>query len=142
MPLFRRKKKSRSFTLSINPVVGNIGPGESISATVTVSPRQSEAAPVNLHAGKTLEGGGLSPGLNVSFNPPMGMAPFTSVMNISTTTELAPGAYPFLVIAAGEGIKQLATYTLIVGSGKSVAEVKKLAEKPAVGPIKERQQYL
>lgn len=67
-----------------------------------------------------MEGGGLQSGINISFDPPLGVPFFTSVMNVSTSSELAAGAYPFLVIAAGEDMKQLATYTLIVRSKTAV----------------------
>ncbi len=126
--LFRRRKKLRTFTLNIDPVMGNIAPGESASASIVVKPSSREVAPVNLLAGSTPEGGGLPSGLDVSFGAPLGIPPFTSVMKISTSPELSPGAYPFLVIATGGDTKQLATYTLIVRSGKPAAE--KLAAQP------------
>lgn len=121
--LLGRRKRLQAFTLDLNPVMGNIAPGESASASITVGSSGSEGAAVTLVAGTTAEGGGLPAGINVSFNPPLGIAPFSSAMNISTSPELAPGAYSFLVIAAGKDTKLMATYTLIVRSGKP-------AEKP------------
>lgn len=137
MPLFGRRKKLQTFTLDVHPVVGNIAPGESASASVAVSPSSKEVASVNLLAGSTPEGGGLPAGLNVSFNPPLGVPPFTSVMNISTSPEVASGAYPFLVVATGPGTKQMRTYTLIVRQKKPVAE-KPTAEEPTIQPAQEQ----
>ena len=68
----------------------------------------------------------LPKGINVSFNPPLGIPLFSSVMNVSTSSGVAPNTYPFLVVATGADTKQLATYTLIVRSGKPITE------KPAV----------
>jgi len=132
LPLFRRRKKPRTFTLDVFPVIGNVTPGGSASASIVVKPSSRELASVNLLAGSTPEGGGLPSGLNVSFSTPLGIPPFTSVMKISTSSELPPGVHPFLVIATGEDTKQLATYTLIVRSGKPAAE------KPAAQPVQEQ----
>ena len=137
MPLFGRRKKLRTFTLDVHPVVGSIAPGESASASVAVSPSNSGVTSVNLLAGSTPEGGGLPAGLQVSFNPPLGVPPFTSVMNISTSSEVAPGAYSFLVIGTGADTKQMRTYTLIVRPKKPVAE-KPAAEEPAIQPTQEQ----
>jgi hypothetical protein len=108
--------------------MGSITTGGSASASVVVKPSSRELFSVNLLAGSTPEGGGLPSGLNVSFGAPVGIPPFTSVMKISTSPELPPGVYPFLVIATSEDTKQMMTYTLIVRSGKPAAE--KLAAQP------------
>lgn len=135
MPLFGRGKKRRTFTLSLTPVMGNVPSGGSATAAISVSPSRREASVVNLSAGLTMEGGGLQSGINISFDPPLGVPFFTSVMNISAAPELTPGAYPFLVIAAGEDMKQMVTYTLIVRAGKSAKE----AKKPVLKRTTERQ---
>lgn len=114
MPLFRRKKKRKEFTMSLVPVMRDISPGESATATVSLSPSGKEASMVRISAGTTAEGGALQPGVSIAFDPPLGVPYFSSVMKVSTTTELAPGAYSFLITAAGEDMRQLATYTLIV----------------------------
>jgi len=116
--------------------MGSVTPGGSASASIVVKPSSREVAPVNLLAGSTPEGGGLSSGLDVSFSTPLGIPPFTSVMKISTSPELSPDVYPFLVIGTGEDTKQLATYTLIVRSEKlaakkPVAEVQPAQEQTA-----------
>jgi hypothetical protein len=102
--------------------MGSVTPGGSASASVVVKPSSREVAPVNLLAGSTLEGGGLPSGLNVSFGAPLGIPPFISVMKISTSSELPPGVYPFLVIGTGEDTKQMMTYTLIVRPRKITKE--------------------
>ncbi len=121
------RKKFRTFTLELNPLMESITPGGSASASVAIKPSSREVTSVNLLAGTTSEGGGLSAGLKVSFSPPLGIPPFNSTMNVSTSPKVVPGAYPFLVIAAGEDTKQMATYTLIVRSKKRVA--KRIAAK-------------
>jgi aminopeptidase S len=99
----------------------NIVPGGSASATVATKPSGRGVSTVKLSAGSTPEGG-LPTGISVSFSPPLGTPSFTSTINISTSSKVAPGAYPFLVIAAGEDTKQMATYTLIVRSEKFVVK--------------------
>ncbi|MDI6643315.1 MAG: hypothetical protein QMD95_04630 [Candidatus Hodarchaeaceae archaeon] len=120
--LFRRRKKLQTFTLDLNPVMGTIAPGGSASASITVGSSSREGAAVTLQAGTTAEGGGPPAGINVSFNPQLGVAPFSSVMNVSTSLEFAPGVYPFLVIATGKDMKLMATYTLIVRLEKTATK--------------------
>jgi len=107
--------------LELNPVMESIMPGGSASTVVTINPSGREVSTVKLSAGSTPEGG-LPTGISVSFSPPLGTPSFTSTMNISTSSKVAPGAYPFLVIAAGEDTKQMVTYTLIVRSEKFVVK--------------------
>ncbi len=104
--------------MDLNPVMGNIAPGGSASASIAVRPSSATVGAVNLSVGTTAEGGGLPAGLNVSMNPPVGVPPFVSAMNISTSSELAPGVHCFLVTAVGPDMTQMATYTLIVRSGQ------------------------
>jgi len=132
LPLFRRKEKRRTFTLDVYPVMGSVAPGESASASIAVGSSSKEGTAVNLLAGSTPGGGGLPTGVNVSFSPPLGVPPFTSVMNISASPEVALGAYPFLVVGTGKDTKQMKTYTLIVRSAKPVVE------KPAVQRAQEQ----
>jgi len=68
--LFSRKT-FRTFTLELNPVMKNIMPGGSASATVAIKPSGRETSIVKLSAGSTPEGG-LPAGINVSFSPPRG----------------------------------------------------------------------
>jgi len=133
LPLFGKKLKT--FTLEINPVMESIMPGVSASASVAVKSSSREISTVKLSAGSTPEGG-LPTGISVSFSPPLGTPQFTSTMNISTSTKVAPGAYPFLVIATGEDTSQMATYTLIVRSEKPL--VRETAAKKASGSTRKR----
>lgn len=125
--LFRRRKKLQAFTLDLNPVFENIAPGGSASAAVTVGLSGKEVAAVSLTV-STAEGGTLPTGINVSLNPQLGVTPFSSTINVSTSPELALGVYPFLIVATGKDMKLMATYTLIVRSGKPVAEKPKVED--------------
>ena len=125
MPWFFRRRKLRTFTMEVRPVMASVEPAGSTSASVTIMPSSKETSAVNLSAGPAV-GGELPKGISVSFNPPLGIPPFSSVMNVSTFSGVAPSTYPFLVVATGADTKQLATYTLIVRSGKPTTE------KPAV----------
>ena len=106
--------------------MGNVSPGGSASASVVARPSNKEVISVNLSAGFPQEGGEFPAGVHISFNPPLGVIPFASVMNISTSPEVALGAYPFLVTGTSGDAKQVKTYTLIVRLPKPVA-------KPATG---------
>jgi aminopeptidase S len=134
LPLFSRKT-FRTFTLELNPVMESIMPEGSASATVAIKPSGRGVSTVKLSAGSTPEGG-LPAGISVSFSPQLGTPPFDSTMNISTSLKVAPGAYPFLVIAAGEDTEQMATYTLIVRSKKPI--VKKIATKKVRASTRKR----
>jgi len=120
LPIFRRKKL-QAFTLGLDPMMGTVAPGESVSAVVIVRPSGRETTVVNLSASSAL-GKGLPTGVNVSFNPPLGVPPFNSAINVSASPEITPGAYPFLIIGTGEDMKLMATYTLIVRPGKPATE--------------------
>jgi len=133
LPWFRKKLKT--FTLELNPVMECIESGEAASASVAIKSSSREISTVKLSAGATPEGG-LPQGIDVSFSPPLGTPPFTATMNISTLTKIASGAYPFLVIATGEDTSQMATYTLIVRSEKPL--VRKTAAKKARGTTRKR----
>lgn len=110
--------KFRTFDLEVQPVIGNVNPGESTSASVSIRPSSPGIGSIGLSASSTAKGGELPEGITVSFNPQIGVPPFSSIMNISTSKKTKPGAYSFLVVGIGEGTKQMQTYTLIVRSKK------------------------
>jgi hypothetical protein len=128
-------KKFKTFTLELNPVMGRVDPGGSASASVVIKSSSREISTVRLSAGATPESG-LPQGVEVSFTPPQGTPPFTSTMNVSASPKIAHGAYSFLVLAVGDDVKQMATYTLIVRSEKPL--VRKTTAKEAGGSTRKR----
>jgi len=96
------------YTITLVQSSATIIQGESISSTITITLTSGVASQI------TLSAIGQPPGVEISFNPPMGIPPFNSVMNIKVSQNTPPGIYTITIIAKGGGITKTIPYTLTV----------------------------
>ena len=96
------------YTITLVQSSATIIQGESISSTITLTLTSGVASQI------TLSAIGQPPGVEISFNPPMGIPPFNSVMNIKVSQNTPPGIYTITIIAKGGGITKTIPYTLTV----------------------------
>lgn len=96
------------FIITLMQGTSTVIQGESTSTTINIA--QSMGTPSQI----TLSAIGQPQGVEVSFNPSMGIPPFTSVMSIKVSQNVPPGTYTITILASGRGITKTATYTIIV----------------------------
>jgi uncharacterized membrane protein len=96
------------YTITLVQSSATIIQGESISSTITLTLTSGVSSQI------TLSAIGQPPGVEISFNPPMGIPPFNSVMNIKVSQNTPPGIYTITIIAKGGGITKTIPYTLTV----------------------------
>jgi len=98
------------FTITLAQGTSIITQGESASTIVSITPTQTVGIPSQI----TLSAIGQPQGVEVTFNPSMGIPPFTSTMNIKVSQNTPPGTYTITIMASGRGVSKTATYTIIV----------------------------
>ncbi|MEM0212427.1 MAG: hypothetical protein QXM35_07235 [Candidatus Methanomethylicia archaeon] len=96
------------FTITLIQGTSLVIQGESVSTTINIA--QTMGTPSQI----TLSAIGQPQGIEVSFNPSIGIPPFTSIMNIKVSQNVPPGTYTITILASGRGITKTATYTIIV----------------------------
>jgi len=105
------------YTITLVQSSATIIQGESISSTITITLTSGVASQI------TLSAIGQPPGVEISFNPPMGIPPFNSVMNIKVSRDTPPGIYTITIIAKGGGITKTIPYTLTVREYRAPAPI-------------------
>ena len=96
------------FQLSVSPGLQTIVTGGSTSFTATVTGFNGFADSLDLSAS------GLPDGVSATFNPPSGSGSFTSTLNISSSSTIRPGSYPFTITASAAGLTHSTSASLIV----------------------------
>ncbi|MCR6668936.1 MAG: hypothetical protein NDF51_02950, partial [archaeon YNP-WB-040] len=105
------------YTITLVQSSATIIQGESISSTITLTLTSGVASQI------TLSAIGQPPGVEISFNPSMGIPPFNSVMSIKVSRDTPPGIYTITIIAKGGGITKTIPYTLTVREYRAPAPI-------------------
>lgn len=131
----RARETRPTIILDLAPEFGKVVQGDSMKAMVSVRPSSSHRANVILTT-RAPTGGGLPAGLSVNFDPPSGVPPFSSTMTISTSPEIQPGTYSFLVVGVCEDVEQVKACTLLVFQGAGIKkEIAPTPEKMLQGAV-------
>jgi len=96
------------YTITLTQSSATIIQGESASSTISITLTSGVASQI------TLSAIGQPQGVEISFNPPLGIPPFNSVMNIKVSQNTPPGIYTITIIAKGGGVTKTVPYTLII----------------------------
>jgi hypothetical protein len=102
------------FSISVNPNSGSVQQGSNITQTVTVSLTSGSPQSVDLSTS------GLPSDTSALFNQSSGTPTFSTMMTISTSSKTAVGTYIITLIASGEDLTKITTYTLTVTSPLNV----------------------
>lgn len=100
------------FSVSVNPVSGNVQPGGSATATVSTATTSGSAQNVRLTAT------GAPSGVTVSFAPSSVQSGSSSTMTVSAGAQATAGTYTLTVTGTGTAT-HTTTYSLVVGGGGS-----------------------
>jgi PGF-pre-PGF domain-containing protein len=101
--------RAPSFTIAVSPTSDEVEQGESISATVTLTPIAGYNYEVSLSAS------GQPGGVSIGFSPSSGTPPFSSTMTISVGTAVPAGTYTITITGTGEdGTVRSTTYSLTI----------------------------
>jgi len=96
------------YTITLMQPSTTITQGESASLTISITLTSGIASQI------TLSAIGQPQGVEISFNPPVGIPPFNSIMNIKVSQNTPPGIYTITIIAKGGGITKTLPCTLII----------------------------
>lgn len=102
------------FTMSINPPSQSVQAGANTTYGITITGANGFSAATNLAVS------GLPAGATGAFNPANVNGSGASQLTVSTTTNVAPGSYPFIITATSGSLSHTANATLVVnGSGST-----------------------
>ena len=96
------------FSISASPSQQSVSPGGTTNYAVTVSPVSGSPQIVSLSVTNAPSG------VSASFSAPSGTPPFSSTLNIATTSSVAPGTITLTIVGTGGGATQTTQVTLVV----------------------------
>ena len=96
-----------AFTLSVSPLSNTVNRGQSATYSVSVGATSGYARAVQLSINNPQN-------VSASFNPPVGLPPFSSTLTLTTSNSTVPGTYTMTVTAVAGSQNQTAQISLTV----------------------------